>query len=1260
MTAPAPPRPAGPVQAPSGLNDTASAPQQGAALHQRPQPVASSSRNPQLGPDPYFAYPTPTPEQIEDELPPYWESENVPLGPLLDRLSRKGYRDLRTLVEKTLPPLAPRQKPKHIIEYAKTTRQAVLKYLAVLRWKTSVDLVTAAAASGLPAGPTASFPTPHSNGESNNTSPATHPLKPKPRGADDPVAQGKVTDARRIQHFLEHQNSQHQVAIEHIRHVTKLVETLRERNADLLTALSLQSTPTYTRLPTTLTDSFIPRPPLNPPAVLDTVERLNEHLLYRLRCVDYIPPELIVEKVADGRVHVRGGGAQGWRAQLSVVGFEDDSRWWLTGVEWLWGSEGSHSQKAFSQEERQQILDLANLEVLAPRPVPEPAAGSEDTTFVDSPLVRVVNLLQHLSLAYQLEVLFSQAMILSQGRWRGQLLVDTDRAKKELRVRYWTAKRTASQQPSHPAAGKRTQPPSSLGTSRGPLVGGTLTFSLAESSTPISEADKILRETAACGVQPTERAVNLEIRVQWEVGEAGVGGSLTAGEAMDPSILSINPGNLSMKEILTTATRSHARHLSEATITPLLGVHRLTLNPQNPPRIVESDSPTRPLALVVPLSEQHGNAHFTVAVSATTGLIEIEDTSTKDNGQVLENNRSLRAKLATASVNDQKTRLADDLHRLLSAVIMEDVEDNLRQLGLYPVRRVALRTHDLAKTDLHPTSTVFVPLPVSQSHYFVSKVTQDGIAYELLKLLRVPMDNGGGLKMSVGDRIPIELSKLIERRKAKSQKRSLDEDGTANVPDELDSQADISSLCRFRVDSKDLRDMFYYCNALVAQTMVEQQLKDRGIPYTTHFPEDTDFPSPRSRSALAGMVPNLCVNASDLFKDGRTAEVAAPKVFLVINDWWKGAKCSVETIVRLRHRPSVNDTSHANVAPASSTAARAEGIRFDQATSTVRFRAPNVSRCVPDFLEQWERLSKVIIVAGDVNRLNKTEKFRDIRMLSFDLCTATLQYAPGYQVAITYTPTSDSYEASFFRSSAVPSTPAAPSATPAVDGEPSPHQLIAPLLSHHLNELTAQSPSASDALGSNGQQFIQLLRATLPLLLEVESLRVASATEYPMLVVRSVTQYRLVWDHEGTTRYALDATLTADSSRFLITDASAQRPGVPLDLTCGPLSTIPNLERAVAKGFQAARVAKVHTPGSLAFGTPAAMMTPGTVTAATPGKTPGRTPAAHAPTRTIAPVMPPVLRLDNGMSILCNVTVVQDVLRAMAGEIETAIASGLR
>lgn len=175
-----------------------------------------------------------------------------------------------------------------------------------------------------------------------------------------------------------------------------------ERNADLLTALSLQSAGAYTRLPSSITEFFVPRPPLKPPSVLDTVERLNEHTLYRLRCVDYVPPDLVVDRVADGRVYVRGGGENGWVAQLSLGGFEDDSRWWLCGVEWAWKVDGAHAgPKTFTPEERQQILDLCNLEILVPQEVGDRKAEDADgdavaTTEnkVDSPLVRVYNFLR--------------------------------------------------------------------------------------------------------------------------------------------------------------------------------------------------------------------------------------------------------------------------------------------------------------------------------------------------------------------------------------------------------------------------------------------------------------------------------------------------------------------------------------------------------------------------------------------------------------------------------------------------------------------------------------------------------------------------------------------------------------------------------------------------------------------------------------------------------------------------------------------------
>lgn len=204
---------------------------------------------------------------------------------------------------------------------------------------------------------------------------------------------GKVTDARRIQHFLEHQNQQQEASIGHIRHVTGMIDMLRERNADLLTALSLQSTGTYSRLPSQLMD-WVPRSPLKPPAVLDTVERLNEHTLYRLRCVDYVPPDLVVDRVADGRVYVRGGGENGWVAQLSLEGFEDDSKWWLCGFEWAWKVDGAETPKPFTTPELNQILAMCNNEILVPQEVQGQDKEGDAGAKVDAPLVRVYNFLR--------------------------------------------------------------------------------------------------------------------------------------------------------------------------------------------------------------------------------------------------------------------------------------------------------------------------------------------------------------------------------------------------------------------------------------------------------------------------------------------------------------------------------------------------------------------------------------------------------------------------------------------------------------------------------------------------------------------------------------------------------------------------------------------------------------------------------------------------------------------------------------------------
>lgn len=81
-------------------------------------------------------------------------------------------------------------------------------------------------------------------------------------------------------------------------------------------------------------------------------------------------------------------------------------------------------------------------------------------------------------------------------------------------------------------------------------------------------------------------------------------------------------------------------------------------------------------------------------------------------------------------------------------------------------------------------------------------------------------------------------------------------------------------------------------SALVARMLVEQQLKDRAIPYSEQYPREPTETTQAS-SAIAGLIPNIVVNAKDLLNDGRAADVAMPKVFLQIKDWWKAGKCQV-------------------------------------------------------------------------------------------------------------------------------------------------------------------------------------------------------------------------------------------------------------------------------------------------------------------------------------------------------------------------------
>lgn len=122
------------------------------------------------------------------------------------------------------------------------------------------------------------------------------------------------------------------------------------------------------------------------------------------------------------------GGKGQWHAEISLTGFGTgmQGRYWLTGVEWGWriaGEDGRESLgKRFKGNERQQILDLVNREILPPEDAghdpssvltadaktgvelgntPQPGDTEQLETkapaVVDAPLVRLVNFIRELA-----------------------------------------------------------------------------------------------------------------------------------------------------------------------------------------------------------------------------------------------------------------------------------------------------------------------------------------------------------------------------------------------------------------------------------------------------------------------------------------------------------------------------------------------------------------------------------------------------------------------------------------------------------------------------------------------------------------------------------------------------------------------------------------------------------------------------------------------------------------------------------------------
>ncbi|KAG2354230.1 mediator complex subunit MED14-domain-containing protein [Suillus spraguei] len=958
-----------------------------------------------------------------------------------------------------------------------------------------------------------------------------------------------VQKCMNITAFLMNQNQQFEDVMKGLTYAKESLDPARLRNHDLLTSLDVLTTGAYQRLPSGIKKHFIPVTPLTDAEVVSTLSEMEDAIRYRLRMSEIIPVEMSQHRIANGRVHF--SVPKLFETAICLRGAEKNDGWFFLNVKFLitvggdltgmqeFPSEPTGILKRHIADEADQrmacYLPLPDNQEFAPNPDDPPRPQLPEGT-VDAPLVRLFNFLQMMSMSYQLEILCYQAQRMRSLGWADFLKVEMRDGRKTLVVSYWMRP---------PQPGVPMVAPNRL---KLPLHGGTLTISIVEkvdkkaARSPIARMIAELQRKSKLGdLRPSDDVESLQFDVKWEPMKGVLAANIDAEEAI-----------VGVKELAVESDNIDFELMLRKVIEILSG--------PTSPGPVRVFSPAGKVILVSDRGYHSLRVHLCadevaiVSIDTRTGRLSIRDTA--------------------------PNMLFDVLIRLRLNTITDIIEQKANYLGFQVFRQRNFSKEEIQKLGPAARGMMYIQLANFPTHYLVLVLTDEEFRYALIstKMLsdtmfgNMIMEDIGWLDVrrirgdrSAGASMDEIVISSMSHEPLVLQKRNRDD-----IPSELSRSED---------------------SARVAYTRVERQFKLRGIPYT-HVNPTITLPQISElghiQSSLARSVPALCVQSSDILSGAPAAEAAMPNIRVIPLNWWSDKKAQVVTCVKLKYvqqpvgkRAAAGSTSKNIIRPS-------KRIIYDAAEAVVSFLSEEVDTCVDEFLEEWARVSKMVVIAREVARMAKGKKWPDVRLLSFDLQTVEFAYASDYTVLITCTdqlsPTGGSFELRFSR--------CAPSPTLLQPSSLAPPQLQAePYLCHVLR----QGPLASSL-----DRLVELLRNTLPIAVELEHMRASSRDAKqspgrgrgrPHIVVKAGTSEPWVDTHVkglgwwrvlyGDLRHALDFRLMT-GQRIAILDASHTLFGSSFSSTPSPSSEllsllpIPDFKTLVIDALKFVRIKDEH------------------------------------------------------------------------------------
>ncbi|KAJ3733741.1 MED14-domain-containing protein [Lentinula guzmanii] len=1007
-------------------------------------------------------------EQLERELPEVFDGQ-IPLGDILSRVMQAIYTELTEMSE-TLPNMSDAARKRTLADWVVKTKKQVVKLYAIVKWSRDAET---------------------------------------------------VQKCMNITAFLMDQNRQFEDAIQGLTYARESLDPARLRNHDLLTSLDVLTFGTYKRLPTRIKKSIIPPTPLTDAEVIKTLIGIQDAIQFRLRLNEVVPVEMSRQRIANGRVYFTIPKL--FECSLTLKGGQPKDPWSFLHVEFLMniGGDANSTQEfprrptgimhSFIKEEIDRQLELhipkPPPDFLPPGVEPPSAAPELPEDVVDTPLIRLFNFLQMMSMSYQLEALFFQATKMRSLGWADFLNVSITPNRKVLTATYWIRKPSNLRQQPRPAV---------------PLHGGKVTISMVEgvkaTHTSSSKA-KVLSELQYTSKLGSKRASDnvesLKFEVRWEPTPNAIGINIPPEEyALPDGVLVVDADDLDFEAMLRKIIHKHVSLILRRIQYQLQHTGRSGFAAPGVLTLIEDGEFQAFKVLLC------ADKYLLVSLDPRTGRFTLRDVG--DLAATMHGAPLLRF---ADRINETPGQIPSALITIRLHTIIDLLEQKTQYLGLQSYRSRNFAQAEISKLGPHRGS-LYIQLESHPTHYLVILISDEEFKYALINTQ--VMQNTITNSMVMGDIAWLDFSRIRNDDPTISVRTERPESRPGLKHRHSDKKVPMveQPSAGFHLETQVLREIYSYCCARVAYMNVETQLKNRGIPFKHVNHTGSTSISPELayiQSSLARSVPGLCVQSSDILSGAPAAEAAMPNIRVIPLNWWSEKKAQVVTCVKLKYVQQPMGKS----AGTSTVIRPSKRIIYDTTEAVVSFLSENVDTCVDEFLEEWARVSKMVVIARQVAQMPKEKLWPDIRLLSFDLQTVEFAYSEDYTVFITCEDQLSNGGTFNLRFSRVrPSSRNIEdydSLNPHDDAEPSLRNILTP---------------GHGRLAPSLHRLVRLLRDTLPIAVELETIRREAEREEGRVPVDTFAKaagwYRLMF---GDLRHALDIRLMSDD-RVAILDAS--------------------------------------------------------------------------------------------------------------------------